>query len=167
MCRWVVPSERSAKSNRVTRRLAMFRTEGQGCRQDPSAHAHILIQIPLTPLVPNRIPCHEPPQLRVVVPIAVIEEPGFVIEPTSGERYGIGDYRVPNAAAAKTSLFPKASFGLRGEMPGATGQIANRWPSATCRPPAPAREPPQSAVLLFSKISPYCTRSSARCEPNC
>ena len=53
--------------------------------------AHILIKVPPAPFVRNRIPTDKPPQLRVIVPIAVIEEPGFLIESSSGVGIGIGE----------------------------------------------------------------------------
>jgi hypothetical protein len=48
----------------------------------------------------------------VIVPIAVVVQPGLIIEPSTGERIGIGNYRSPNTPAAETSPLPKATFGL-------------------------------------------------------
>jgi hypothetical protein len=85
----------------------------------------------------------------------VVVQPGFVIEPAAGVRVGIGDYRAPNAAAAKTLPFPQATFGLARR----DSRCSRADPSAT-RPVrlaglqrAGARTTAQAARLVFKDQS--------------
>ena len=58
---------------------------------------HITIQVDVTTIVPRRIPCHKPAQLRVVLAVAVVHEAGFGVVAAGGEEVRPGVRAVADA----------------------------------------------------------------------
>ena len=68
----------------------------------------IFMKIPPTPHILNRIPRHEPSELRRVVPVPVIVQPRFVVEPSAGKRERIGEVvllRIPGSDNIGVSIW--------------------------------------------------------------
>ena len=72
---------------------------------------HVAIQVTPTS-IPNRIPTYEPPEVPRIVPVAVIVESGFVVEPSAGEGIRIGDSRSPRTVGCFKASFPNARPGV-------------------------------------------------------